>query len=222
MASAIFKWLRDAPLVEDEGVVFGYNLGDKEYVAIQISNDHFGVSFEKAQTSLMFSATQQDYDYNIEFLDKFVMMGTNDSAKIILELLGKYFRKVEMRHGPRDWNSNQQSVEIMTVLNKIKINTPLFVEYLSRGESQTFNYGSPDSCIYSSYEPNEEVAISIKDLNEQLQNKREELLVEYANKIKAHYIGWKTRMQYAFNPTTTLGKYYVLKAFDELMFESDD
>jgi hypothetical protein len=38
-----------------------------------------------------------------------------------------------------------------------------------------------------------------------------------ATKIQAAYRGWKARMRYRFNPHTTLGAYYVIHMFEDIM-----
>lgn len=55
---------------------------------------------------------------------------------------------------------------------------------------------------------------SFQEGSRNLKNMRNICIDKAASVIQAAYKGWKARCQYAFNPYTSLGKYYVLKDFN--------
>lgn len=232
-AHHIFKYLRSVRDYTDEGVEIAYILkeGDDhfhlQHVTLSISNDHVGVTVavetEKyGYVYQRFCANYTEEFYTIEkvFYDMFVMLGTRSGVgNDLIELLVQTFSVVEVRcgGGKRSLDPDQIRPKLAAALDKIKYDTKIVIEYLPQGDSRSFNYGSPDTFDYSSYEPSDEVADALQTLDTALCDWRKELLEEHAIHIQAAFKGWKARMHYAYNPHTTLGKFYAMRQFHQML-----
>jgi hypothetical protein len=228
MASAIFKFIKDLGDIEtnyDEGVFIGYAISDTEYLDITLSKHHFAVTVGKDNEWRTVIATETlNGQSEEEFYNRFVLLGIGnetyyeDFGKLLM--LSGHFKKTKMRFGPRFNWSNKEIQEdydfAMEVIKKVRYDTKLIIAYNEPGESNMYNFGSPDSWIYSSVEPSEEMEDSIRLLKENLIKYRRDFVGTYVVKIQATYRAWRDRLKYSFDPMTSLGKYYVMKAFDEL------
>jgi hypothetical protein len=222
-ASHVFKYLRAMRDHSDEGFEIAYTFEDG-YVTLSTSNKHVGlvicVDTEEHGFYGERFCTNCIKEIEEDFYNTFVALGTwREAADDLINILAQHFSLVEVRcgGGKRGWNVELQRPKLLAALGKIKYDTEMVVEYLPRGEADTFNHGSPDTWVYSTYEPSDEVAEALQTLDTALHECRREFIDEQATRIKAAFKGWKARMMYAYNPHTSLGRYYISMQYLQMM-----
>jgi hypothetical protein len=220
-------------LGSDEGLSLYYDLDDDvngihNYIVLKMSTRHIGVSISAGPPNERFyhqftaDYSKIDDDTYEHVCTGFVELSSYTSDAYVNMMVDSFMPLEEIRSGPRHWTdetTEKLTPKMRELFALVKHDTPLLIEYMSPGGSSAFNCGSIDSWDYPDTGPEEceEVATALEEVRTAIQQHRQSVFGACAVRIQSCYRGWCARMNYAYNPSTSLGKFYLMREFNQLM-----
>lgn len=217
------KMIRDRNkyLGDDEGISMSYgDLGD--HIGLQISDQHLNLYFSINGRSFC-NPIVNHYRLHDTVYEGLCNGFVEPSSKAFVSKAIDAFKAFGCGHFAVDWmdetNEKMLAPMMQAAFDLVKYDTPLTVEYLWPGERLGYSCGSPDTYGYSDAGPDEsdEVASALNEVRDGILRHRQAMIESHATRIQSCFRGWRARMDYAFNPNTTLGRFYQLREFNRLL-----
>lgn len=186
-----------------------FSIIDGDYISMIFGSNLILLTFKNGESQ--YTCSVPNFKESIEiksgpFFNMFIVLGCCDRSTF-LKYVDDLFGIVYSDNGA-NINTYNQSLE--RVCNKVDYKTHFQlsnVSILTSGLSPVMEIKELEDSRHMSI------------IRKQIMNMRKQYINSASTKISAVFKGWKTRMKYRFNPHTSLGKYEVMKVYNNALFE---